>query len=93
MQKVKNGSPIAENLKSFPVFPALVPQMISVGEETGALDEILKKIAIFYDREVDNMTNNLTVLLEPMIMVLIGIMVGYLIISIITPIYTMTNMI
>ncbi len=92
LQKVQNGSTIAENLKNYPVFPALVPQMISVGEETGSLDEILKKIAAFYDREVDNMTNNLTVLLEPMIMVIIGIMVGYLIISIIQPIYTMTNM-
>jgi len=92
MQKVQNGATIAENLKNFPVFPVLVPQMIAVGEDTGSLDEILKKVANFYDREVDNMTNNLTVLLEPMIMVFIGIMVGYLIISIITPIYSMTNM-
>ncbi len=91
-QKVQNGQTIAENLKNYPVFPVLVPQMIAVGEETGSLDTILEKIATFYDREVDNITKNLTVLLEPMIMVFIGILVGYLIISIITPIYTMTNM-
>jgi len=92
-EKVQNGTTIAENLKAFPIFPPLVPQMIAVGEETGSLDTILKKIATFYDREVNNITNNLTVLLEPMIMIVIGIMVGYMIISIIGPIYQMTNMI
>lgn len=92
-EKVQNGTTIAENLKVFPIFPTLVPQMIAVGEETGALDTILKKIATFYDREVNNITNNLTVLLEPMIMIVIGVMVGYMIISIIGPIYQMTNMI
>ena len=74
-------------------FPSLVPQMISVGEETGSTDAILKKIADFYDGDVDNITKNLSVLLEPMIMILIGVMVGYVIVSIITPIYSLTNMI
>ncbi|MDD5693190.1 MAG: type II secretion system F family protein [Patescibacteria group bacterium] len=91
-QKVQNGQTIAENIKNYSVFPALVSQMVAVGEETGSLDSILEKVANFYDREVDNITKNLTVLLEPMIMVFIGILVGYMIISIITPIYTMTNM-
>jgi type IV pilus assembly protein PilC len=90
-ERVRNGVTIAESLKSYPIFPVLVPQMIAVGEETGSLDTILKKIATFYDREVDNMTKNLTVLLEPMMMIFIGILVGYMIISIITPIYSMTN--
>jgi type IV pilus assembly protein PilC len=92
-EKVKNGSTIAETLRGFKVFPILVPQMISVGEETGTLDVILKKVADFYDGEVSNITRNLTTLLEPLIMILIGIMVGYFIVSIITPIYTMTDMI
>jgi len=92
-EKVKNGSSIAECLKGFKVFPILVPQMIAVGEETGSLDVILKKIADFYDSEVSNITKNLTTLLEPLIMIVIGIMVGYVIVSIITPIYTMTDMI
>jgi type IV pilus assembly protein PilC len=91
-EKVQEGTTIAENLKNYSVFPMMVPQMISVGEETGALDSILGKVADYYDREIDNITKNLTVLLEPMIMIMIGIMVGYLIISIITPIYTMTNL-
>lgn len=92
-ERVKNGSTIAETLKNFKVFPPLVSQMISVGEETGSLDVILKKIADFYDSEVGNITKNLSTLLEPLIMIIIGIMVGYVIISIITPIYTMTDMI
>lgn len=92
-EKVKNGSTIAETLKNFKVFPILVPQMISVGEETGSLDVILKKVADFYDSEVENITRNLTTLLEPLIMIIIGLMVGYVIVAIITPIYTMTDMI
>jgi type IV pilus assembly protein PilC len=92
-EKVKNGSSIADVLKTYKIFPALVPQMIAVGEETGSLDVILGKIADFYDNDVDNITTNLSTLLEPMIMIIIGIMVGYFIIAIITPIYSMTNLI
>lgn len=91
-EKVKNGVPIAEILKNYKVFPQLVPQMISVGEETGSLDTILAKIANFYEREVDDITRNLSTLLEPVMMLFIGLLVGYVIISIITPIYSMTNM-
>jgi type IV pilus assembly protein PilC len=91
-EKVKNGVNIAEVIKTYKIFPILVAQMISVGEETGSLDTILKKIADFYEREVDDITKNLSTLLEPMMMIMIGIMVGYVIISIITPIYSMTNM-
>lgn len=92
-EKVKNGSTIAETIKLYKIFPVLVPQMVSVGEETGSLDVILKKVADFYDSDVTNITANLTTLLEPVIMIVIGLMVGYVIVSIITPIYTMTDMI
>jgi len=91
-EKVRNGSTVAEVIKNYKIFPVLVPQMITVGEETGELPALLTKIADFYDREVDNITRNLTTMLEPLIMLFIGAMVGYLIISIITPIYSMTNM-
>jgi type IV pilus assembly protein PilC len=92
-EKVRNGSTIAETIKTYKVFPILVPQMIAVGEETGSLDVILKKVADFYDSDVNNITKNLTTLLEPLIMIIIGLMVGYVIVAIITPIYSMTNMI
>lgn len=92
-EKVKDGNTIADTLKNYKVFPILVPQMIAVGEETGSLDTILKKVADFYDGEIENITRNLTTLLEPLIMIVIGLMVGYVIVAIITPIYSMTNMI
>lgn len=92
-ERVKNGNTIADTLKGYKVFPVLVPQMISVGEETGSLDTILTKVADFYDSEAQNITDNLTTLLEPLIMIVIGLMVGYVIVAIITPIYSMTNMI
>ncbi len=92
-EKVSNGSNIADNLKTYKIFPPLVSQMIAVGEETGSTDTILAKIADFYDSDVSNITANLSTLLEPLIMIVIGLMVGYVIIAIITPIYSMTNMI
>jgi type IV pilus assembly protein PilC len=91
-EKVKNGVSIAEVIKTYKVFPPIVSQMISVGEETCSLDTILKKIADFYDREVENITQNLSTMLEPFMMILIGLMVGFVVVSIITPIYQMTNM-
>jgi type IV pilus assembly protein PilC len=92
-ERVKNGSTIADTLKTNKIFPVLVPQMVAVGEETGSLDTILKKIADFYDSEIDNITRNLTTLLEPLIMIVIGLLVGYVIVAIITPIYSLTNMV
>lgn len=91
-EKVKNGSGMAEPLKSSKVFPAIVSQMISVGEETGTLDEILLKVTEFYEKEVDNIVKNLSNLIEPLMMIFIGVGVGFIVISIITPIYQMTNL-
>lgn len=91
-EKVKNGSELAEPLKNSKVFPIIVPQMISVGEETGTMDAILKKLAEFYEKEVDNTVKNLSSLLEPMMMIIIGLGVGFIVISIITPIYQMSTL-
>jgi len=91
-EKVKNGSELAEPLKNSRVFPIIVPQMISVGEETGTMDAILKKLAEFYEKEADNTVKNLSSLLEPIMMIIIGLGVGFIVISIITPIYQMTTL-
>ncbi len=90
--KIKDGSTIAEPLKTSKVFPAMVPQMIAVGEDTGTLDKILLKLTGFYQKEVDHTIKNLSSLLEPIMMIVIGIGVGFVIVSIITPIYTMTTL-
>lgn len=91
-EKVKNGSSLAEPLKKSKVFPFIVPQMIAVGEETGTMDVILSKLASFYDKEIDNTVKNLSSLIEPLMMILIGVCVGFIVISIISPIYSMTNL-
>ena len=91
-KKVKDGVPISASLDKSKNFPALVSQMIAVGEETGTLSDILLKISSFYDKEIDNTIKNLTSLLEPLLMILIGGMIGFVMVSIIKPIYQLTNM-
>ncbi|MDD3480959.1 MAG: type II secretion system F family protein [Patescibacteria group bacterium] len=91
-EKVEGGSPLAEPLKKSKVFPIMVAQMISVGEETGTMDKILAKLTRFYEREVDNTVKNLSSLIEPLLMIVIGVGVGFVVISVITPIYSITNL-
>jgi type IV pilus assembly protein PilC len=92
-EKVKNGSTLAEPIKgSRVVFDPIVAQMISVGEETGSLDKILLKVTTFYEREVENKVNNLETLIQPLLMMLIGAGVGFIIISVVQPIYSISNL-
>jgi len=71
------------------VFPPMVTSMISVGEETGALDEMLNKIADFYDREVEAMVNSLASLIEPLLIIFLGAMVGIIVVAMYLPYFTM----
>jgi type IV pilus assembly protein PilC len=84
---------MAEPLKSTPVFPAMVVHMISVGENTGALDAMLNKLADFYDDEVDAAVGALTSLLEPMMIVFLGVSVGGIVIAMYLPIFKMVTLI
>jgi len=88
-QSVSEGKTLAEPLTKAKVFPAMVTQMISVGEATGALDNMLNKIADFYDEEVDSAVAALTSLLEPMLMIFLGTTVGFVIIAMYMPIFQM----
>ncbi len=90
-EKVKNGAPIADPLKQSRIFPIMVSQMVSVGEETGNLDKMLLKVAEFYERQIENFTKNISSIIEPVIMIIVGIAVGFVIVSIITPIYQATQ--
>jgi type IV pilus assembly protein PilC len=83
----RRGEPMARSLEGHPVFPPMVTQMISVGEETGALDELLAKVATFYDQEVEATVNALTSLLEPIMIVVIGSAVGATVISLYLPMF------
>jgi type IV pilus assembly protein PilC len=86
---VAAGKTVSESLSKSEVFPSMVIQMINVGESTGALDNMLIKIADFYDDEVDNAVQNLTTMLEPMMMVFLGTTIGYIVVSLYLPIFKM----
>lgn len=70
-------------------FPALVVQMVAIGEETGALDPMLNRVADFYENEVDNAISGLSSLMEPVIMVVLGVLIGGLVIAMYMPIFKM----
>lgn len=91
-QSVSEGRTLAEPLGKAKVFPAMVTQMIAVGEATGALDNMLNKIADFYDDEVDSAVSALTSLLEPMLMIFLGITVGFVIVAMYMPIFQMGSL-
>jgi type IV pilus assembly protein PilC len=90
---IAEGKTIAEPLKASGVFPPMVVQMIAVGEQTGALDAMLSKIADFYDEEVDTAVSNLTALLEPMLMVFLGIVIGGVVIAMYLPIFKLVTVV
>ena len=90
---VKRGDTLARPLEQHEVFPPMVTQMISVGEETGALDEMLDKIADFYDSEVTATVDALTSLIEPLMVVVMGGLVGGMVISLYLPMFNIIKLI
>jgi type IV pilus assembly protein PilC len=92
-QQVKRGEPLSRRLEDHAVFPPMVVQMMAVGEETGALDEMLDKIADFYDQEVEATVNAMTSLIEPMLIVVMGVVIGGMIISLYLPMFDVINLI
>ena len=88
-QAISEGKPMAEPLEATGLFPGMVVQMVSVGEATGALDNMLSKIADFYDEEVDAAVSALTASLEPLLMVFLGGTIGFLVVAMYLPIFKM----
>jgi type IV pilus assembly protein PilC len=88
---IAEGRTMADPLQASGVFPAMVCQMIAVGESTGALDAMLEKIADFYDEEVDQAVDNLTAMIEPAMIIFLGIVIGGLVVSMYLPIFTMAG--
>ncbi len=89
---VKNGMPISESLRKYPdLFPRLLVSLVTVGERTGSLSEILLTFADFYEDEVDNKLKDLTATLEPILLLIMGAMVGGIALSIILPIYQLVG--
>lgn len=92
-ESVRSGQSLAGPLNEHPVFPPMVVQMITVGEDTGALDEMLHKIASFYDQEVETTTEQLTSLIEPLMIAVLGTIVGGMIIALYMPIFSIFELI
>jgi type IV pilus assembly protein PilC len=90
---VTEGKTLADPLRTSGVFPPMVTQMISVGEQTGALDAMLSKIADFYDDEVDTAVSTLTSLLEPIMIVFLGVVVGGLVVAMYLPIFKLVTLV
>jgi type IV pilus assembly protein PilC len=87
IESVKSGGSIAAPLKDAPIFPAMVAQMIAVGEETGNLDTMLSKVADFYEDEVAAAIKALTSILEPVMIVLVGGIVGFIVVAMYMPMF------
>jgi len=92
-QTLSKGKYIGTSMenKKYWEFPVIVSKMISVGEKSGKLDEVLLYLSSFYDDEIDDLSKNLATILEPILLVVMGIAVGFVAISIITPIYELTG--
>ncbi|POD68071.1 type II secretion system F family protein [Pseudomonas syringae group genomosp. 3] len=92
-QDVSTGMQLNFSMRSTGVFPSLAIQMTAIGEESGALDAMLDKVATYYEEEVDNMVDNMTSLMEPMIMAILGVIVGGLVIAMYLPIFKLGSVV
>ena len=92
-EDVTAGQQLNLSIKATNMFPSMLTQMVAIGEESGALDEMLEKVATHYEAIVDNMVDSLTALLEPMIMAVLGVLVGGLMIAMYLPIFMLGSVI
>jgi type IV pilus assembly protein PilC len=90
-EAVSRGKTLAEPLTKIPYFPNMVTQMISIGEQTGNIDQMLSKVADFYEDEVENATDAMTSLMEPILMVVLGGIIAVIVIAMYLPIFSMAN--
>jgi type IV pilus assembly protein PilC len=90
--EVQKGKGLSATFAKYPhLYPPLVAEMIAVGEETGRLSDLLKETASFYEESVEQQTKDLSTIVEPALMVLIGAFVGFFAVSMISPIYSLSN--
>ena len=85
--EVATGTQLQQSMRATNLFPNMVVQMVAIGEESGSLDDMLGKVADFYEQEVDNLVDGLSSLLEPLIMAILGVVVGGLVIAMYLPIF------
>ncbi len=92
LESVKGGETIAQPLSRSSIFPPLVVKMVAVGEQTGSLEEMLVKVANFYDDEVTTTVDSLTSLIEPLVIIILGVVIGGIVLALYLPIFDMANL-
>ena len=90
-ERVQKGFSIANSFEETGAFPIIVNQMISTGEATGKLDEVLMRVSNYFSTEAEQSVKSLTSAIEPLIMIVLGIGVGFLVVAVIMPIYNLTS--
>jgi type IV pilus assembly protein PilC len=91
IKEVQDGNSITTVMNESKVVPKIVSEMMAVGEKTGKLDDILERLAGFYDREVSALVGSLTSLIEPIIMVVMGIGVAVMVVAVMLPMFQLAN--
>lgn len=89
---VRSGKTLTQPLKDSKIFPPMVTQMINVGEETGALDAMLSKVADFYEEEVDTAVEGMTSIIEPILIVFLGVTLGFIVVAMFMPMFELGNL-
>lgn len=90
-KKVEKGYPLSDPFNENKLFPTILGQMVSVGEQTGKLGDSLSKLSRYFETEADNAVRSLTTMIEPLIMIILGLGVGFLVMAILLPIYSLTS--
>lgn len=88
-EEIKRGAGLSKPIANMGIFPPMLTQMASIGEESGEVDEMLKKVADFYDEEVDTAVGNMTSVIEPVIIVFLAVVVGFILIAMVMPMFDM----
>jgi len=91
IERVKGGTALSSTLTDQPTFLPLVPQMVLIGEKSGAMDQMLERIATYYEDEVDEEIKNISTLIEPVMMIFMGVAIGGVIAAILLPIYSLVG--
>lgn len=92
-RNVERGAPISQTLAKYPIFPTTITEMVAAGERTGKLEQVLHKLADFYESQTNQAIRNMSALIEPVVFVIVGLGVAFLVFSIIVPIYNLANVI
>lgn len=90
-EDLRKGGTLSEPLQRYGIFPPMIPAMINIGEESGAIEEVLNKTADFYDEEVDTAIQKLTTMVEPVMIIVMAVIVGFIVIAMLLPIFDMAN--